>query len=162
MTTWLAIVLACGTSPEPVAEPAPPPSPAPVAAPAPAVAKARVNLNTANRAELEAIPGITPKLVHEFEEYRPYVSIRQFRKEIGKYIPEDQVASFEPHVYVPIDANGSDAATLMQIEGLDEAAAEALVAARPFEDASAFHAALAEHVPAPAAEQAMTTLVSGF
>ena len=47
-------------------------------------------------------------------EYRPYVSIRHFRREIGKYVSDEQVAAYEQYVYVPVDPNSADAETLMQ------------------------------------------------
>jgi DNA uptake protein ComE-like DNA-binding protein len=132
--------------PAPVAEPAPV-EPAPVAAPEPAAAAPRLNLNTAEEADIAALPGMTPRMVHEFEEYRPYVSVEQFRREIGKYVDEAQVAAWEPLVFVPIDPNASDAATLRQIPGLDEAGAAALAAGRPYADTAAFFAKVAELAP---------------
>ena len=63
----------------------------------------KVNLNTANGDDfLAAIPGLGNRMVREFQEYRPYVSIQQFRKEIGKYVDDAQVAEYEKYVYVPI------------------------------------------------------------
>lgn len=37
-------------------------------------------------------------MVRKFEEYRPYVSIQQFRREIGKYVDEAMVAAYEQYV----------------------------------------------------------------
>src|SRR4030095_7563202 len=55
--------------------------------------KAKLNLNTASQADLlRTIPNFGNRMVHEFEEYRPYKSIFQFRKEIGKYVDQAQVA----------------------------------------------------------------------
>ena len=103
------------------------------------VAKAKLNLNTASGAEFLAnIPGLGNKMVHEFEEYRPYRSIQQFRREIGKYVKPDQVAEYEKYVFVPIAINESDAATLQQIPGLDAAEAQALIAGRPYASNDAF------------------------
>lgn len=149
MLSLALFVLACST-PDVPTEPSAPTPPAteapdeedPTAAPDPAEAAPRVNLNSATKAQLETIPGMTPKMVHEFEEYRPYVSIAQFRKEIGKYVSAEQVASWEPFVFVPVAPNECDAATLMQLPGVDQAAADALIAQRPFADAAAFTAAL--------------------
>jgi DNA uptake protein ComE-like DNA-binding protein len=50
----------------------------------------RLNLNTATDEEILAIPGIGKRMLHEFKEYRPYKSIEQFRREIGKYIDRDK------------------------------------------------------------------------
>lgn len=87
-------------------------------------------------------------MVHEFEEYRPYRSILQFRKEIGKYVSQDQVAEYEKHVFVPIDPNQSDAATLQQIPGLDAAEAEGLIAGRPYASPQAFLLKLSDKISA--------------
>ena len=93
----------------------------------------KVNLNTATEDELlAAVPGLGERMVDEFLEYRPYVSIQQFRQEMGKYVDEAQVSEYENYVFVPISINDSDAATLQQIPGLDANEAEALIAARPF------------------------------
>lgn len=50
----------------------------------------RLNLNSASDEEILAIPGIGKRMLHEFKEYRPYKSIEQFRREIGKYIDKDK------------------------------------------------------------------------
>ena len=44
------------------------------------------------------VPGMSRRMAHEFEEYRPYTSIEQFRREIGKYVDDDEVARFERYV----------------------------------------------------------------
>lgn len=106
----------------------------------------KINLNTATSEDFMTIPNMGERMVHEFEEYRPYVSVQQFRREIGKYVDEGQVAEYEQYVYVPIDPNESDQETLMQVPGLDESEAASLVTARPFESNEAFLEALAEYV----------------
>jgi DNA uptake protein ComE-like DNA-binding protein len=57
-----------------------------------------VNLNTASDADILSIPGIGQRMLHEFKEYRPYRSIEQFRKEIGKYVNAKEVARLERYV----------------------------------------------------------------
>ncbi|HRW07325.1 MAG TPA: hypothetical protein P5121_19610 [Caldilineaceae bacterium] len=108
----------------------------------------KLNLNIVSGEELLAtIPDFGNRMVREFQEYRPYVSIQQFRREIGKYVDDAQVAFYEEYVYVPVNVNDSDAATLMQIPGVDEAAADALLAARPYDTSDAFLQTLAEVAP---------------
>jgi len=46
----------------------------------------KLNINTATGEAFRTIPDVGDRMVHEFEEYRPYVSVQQFRKEIGKYV----------------------------------------------------------------------------
>ena len=59
-----------------------------------------LDLNSATKEEIELIPGVGPKMRHEFEEYRPYTSIEQFRREIGKYVDENEVARLERYVTI--------------------------------------------------------------
>lgn len=57
-----------------------------------------INLNTAVDEDILLIPGMSSRMVHEFEEYRPYSDIEQFRREIGKYVDEAEVARLEQYV----------------------------------------------------------------
>jgi len=97
-----------------------------------------VDLNTASDAEILAIPGLNDRMLDEFKEYRPYGSILQFRKEIGKYVGDDQVKTWEAFVFVPIDVNQADVDTLQQLPGVDAAIAKKLTDGRPFDTNQAF------------------------
>lgn len=57
-----------------------------------------LNLNSAADADIQLIPGVGRRMAHEFEEYRPYTNIEQFRREIGKYVDEAEVARLEQYV----------------------------------------------------------------
>lgn len=57
-----------------------------------------INLNSADESEILLIPGVGNRMAHEFEEYRPYSSIDQFRREMGKYVDEAEVARLEQYV----------------------------------------------------------------
>ncbi|HWQ03329.1 MAG TPA: hypothetical protein VNL38_02515, partial [Candidatus Nitrosotenuis sp.] len=57
----------------------------------------QLNLNTATREEILLIPGMGNRMVREFFEYRPYKSLAQFRKEIGKYVDEKELARLEQY-----------------------------------------------------------------
>lgn len=59
-----------------------------------------IDLNTASAEEILLIPGVGPRMQHEFEEYRPYRGIEQFRREIGKYVDEAEVARLERFVTI--------------------------------------------------------------
>lgn len=67
------------------------------------------------------------------------------------------VAEYEKYVFVPVSVDESDAETLKQIPGVDDTAAAALIAARPFGSSEAFLAKLAEIVPG-----ADSTLAASF
>ena len=60
----------------------------------------QINLNTASDAEILLIPGLGNRMLHEFQEYRPYRAIAQFRREIGKYVDDKEVARLERYVTV--------------------------------------------------------------
>jgi DNA uptake protein ComE-like DNA-binding protein len=59
-----------------------------------------ININTATDAEILAIPGVGPRMLREFKEYRPYTSIEQFRREIGKYVDKAEVARLEKFIVI--------------------------------------------------------------
>jgi DNA uptake protein ComE-like DNA-binding protein len=132
------------TSPA-AASPVPAGSPV-AAAPAGATATTKLNLNTATREQFLAVPGVGDRMVREFFEYRPYLSIQQFRREIGKYVSQDQVAAYEQYVFVPIDPNNADADTLQQLPGVDASIASQLAAGRPYATADAFLTNLGQYL----------------
>jgi DNA uptake protein ComE-like DNA-binding protein len=59
-----------------------------------------IDLNTASGDEILLIPGVGPRMRHEFEEYRPYNSLAKFRREIGKYVDSAEVARLEGYVSI--------------------------------------------------------------
>ncbi len=59
-----------------------------------------LDLNSATAEEITLIPGVGDRMRHEFEEYRPYTSMEQFRREIGKYVDEAEVARLERYVEI--------------------------------------------------------------
>ena len=62
-----------------------------------------LDLNSASREEIALIPGMGPRMTREFLEYRPYASMAVFRREIGKYVPAEEVARLEQYTFVPMD-----------------------------------------------------------
>jgi DNA uptake protein ComE-like DNA-binding protein len=124
-------------------------------------AAAKLNLNDVTEDQLlSTIPNFSNRMVREFFEYRPYISIQQFRKEIGKYVSPEQVAAYEQYVYVPVKVDESDAATLQQLPGVDENTANELIADRPYGSNQAFLAKLATFVPEADAQQAAAYLAA--
>ena len=59
-----------------------------------------IDLNKASDAEILLIPGVGSRMLHEFKEYRPYTSIEQFRREIGKYVDAEELARLEKYVAI--------------------------------------------------------------
>ena len=59
-----------------------------------------IDINKATKEEILLIPGMGPKMLREFEEYRPYTSIEQFRRDIGKYVDKAELARLESFVAI--------------------------------------------------------------
>src|SRR5829696_7057677 len=113
-----------------------------IAVPDNAVAWPKYNLNTASSEQFMSIPGAGDRMTREFEEYRPYASIGQFRGEIGKYVSPQEVAAFEAYLFVPVDPNQADAETLQQLPGVNADVAQTLSAEGPFTTIESFLATL--------------------
>ena len=98
----------------------------------------KLSLNDASAEDFARIPGVGRRMVREFMEYRPYVSIEQFRREMGKYVDADAIAGYEKYTYVPVNINESDIATLTQIPGVTPEMAQMYIDARPYASNAAF------------------------
>ena len=57
-----------------------------------------INLNEASDDDILTIPGLGNRMLHEFKEYRPYKNFLQFRREIGKYVDDEEVARLERYL----------------------------------------------------------------
>lgn len=60
----------------------------------------RIDLNTASEEDILSIPGVGARMRHEFEEYRPYSSMAQFRREMGKYVDDGEVERLARYVEI--------------------------------------------------------------
>lgn len=60
-----------------------------------------LDLNSASDSAFMTIPGVGKKMAYEFQEYRPWKSMEQFRREIGKYVKPTEVARLERYVMLP-------------------------------------------------------------
>ena len=77
-----------------------------------------IDLNEFTDEEILLIPGVGSRMLHEFEEYRPYVALAQFRREIGKYVDDDELARLAQYVYVRIDLNRASDEAILSIPGV--------------------------------------------
>jgi len=59
-----------------------------------------VNLNTATDEDILSIPGAGRRMVREFKEYRPWKTMEQFYKEIGKYVDDKEVKRLARYVVI--------------------------------------------------------------
>jgi DNA uptake protein ComE-like DNA-binding protein len=105
-----------------------------------------INLNTASRAEILLIPGMSDRMAHEFEEYRPYTSLEQFRREIGKYVPAAEVARLEQYVFVPMSLNSAPGAAFLTIPGMTDRMVHEFEEYRPYTSFEQFRRELVKYV----------------
>lgn len=105
-----------------------------------------IDLNNASEAEILLIPAMSKKMAHEFEEYRPYKSMEQFRREIGKYVDDAEVARLEQYVFIPVDLNSASDAEIMRIPGMSKKMAHEFEEYRPYRDMEQFRREIGKYV----------------
>ena len=105
-----------------------------------------MNLNTTAEEDFQLVPGVGPRLAHEFEEYRPYDSIAQFRREIGKYVDEEEVARLEQYVFVPINLNTASDEEILSIPGVGEKLLHEFKEYRPYDSIAQFRREIGKYV----------------
>ena len=105
-----------------------------------------INLNTATREEIFLVPGVGRRMAHEFEEYRPYRALTQFRREIGKYVDDEEVARFEQFVFVPIDLNNASDEAILSIPGVGRRMRREFKEYRPYGNMEQFRREIGKYV----------------
>ncbi len=105
-----------------------------------------INLNTASGIEILLIPGMSNRMAHEFDEYRPYTSLVQFRREIGKYVDEDEVARLEQYVFVPLDLNSASREDFAGIPGVGNRMVREFLEYRPYQSMEQFRREIGKYV----------------
>lgn len=104
------------------------------------------NLNTTPEGDFKIIPGVGDRMAHEFEEYRPYIKIEQFRKEIGKYVDDAEVARYEHYVFVPVELNTASKEEIMAIPGVGERMHHEFEEYRPYKSMDQFRKEIGKYV----------------
>ncbi len=104
------------------------------------------NLNTTAEADFKMIPGVGDRMAHEFEEYRPYTSIKQFRREIGKYVDKDEVARYENYVFVPVELNTASEEDIKALPGVGNRMAHEFEEYRPYSNMEQFRKEIGKYV----------------
>ena len=105
-----------------------------------------INLNTASEEEILLVPGVGKRMAHEFEEYRPYSAIAQWRREMGKYVDDTEVARMEQYVFVPIDLNTATEEEILAIPGVGKRMAHEFEEYRPYSSMEQFRREIGKYV----------------
>ena len=104
------------------------------------------NLNTTEEKDFKMIPGVGDKMAHEFEEYRPYTSISQFKREIGKYVDEEEVARYLDYVFVPVELNTSSEDDIKALPGIGKKMTHEFLEYRPYKNLAQFRKEIGKYV----------------
>jgi DNA uptake protein ComE-like DNA-binding protein len=107
-----------------------------------------IDLNSAPREEIALIPGMGPRMIREFLEYRPYRDMAVFRREIGKYVSAEEVARLEQYTFVPMDINTASDDDLMTIPGLGPRMLREFKEYRPYRNVDQFRREIGKYVDA--------------
>jgi DNA uptake protein ComE-like DNA-binding protein len=106
-----------------------------------------VNLVSASQEELLLVPGAGPRMAHEFEEYRPWDGgIVRFRREIGKYVDDEEVARLEQYVFVPMDLNTASREDFLTIPGMGDRMVHEFLEYRPYVNMEQFRREIGKYV----------------
>ena len=105
-----------------------------------------LNLNTANESNFKMIPGVGDKMAHEFVEYRPYSSIEEFKREIGKYVDDSEVLRYLNYVFVPVELNTSKESDIKNLPGVGDKMAHEFVEYRPYKNITQFRREIGKYV----------------
>jgi DNA uptake protein ComE-like DNA-binding protein len=106
----------------------------------------QINLNTATNEEIQLIPRMGPRMLHEFLEYRPYKSLAVFHREIDKYVDDSELARLEQYVFVPIDLNTASDADILTIPGVGTRMLKEFKEYRPYKAMDQFRREIGKYV----------------
>jgi DNA uptake protein ComE-like DNA-binding protein len=106
----------------------------------------QINLNSATNEEILLIPGVGNRMLREFREYRPYKTIGQFRKEIGKYVDQKEVARLEQYVFVPVSLNSGSDEEILSIPGAGKRMLREFKEYRPYRNIEQFRKEIGKYV----------------
>jgi len=105
-----------------------------------------IDLNDVTDEEILLIPGVGDRMLHEFEEYRPYIGLAQFHREIGKYVDDDELARMAQYVYVRIDLNTASEEAILSIPGVGNRMLHEFEEYRPYTAMAQFRREMAKYV----------------
>jgi len=105
-----------------------------------------LNLNTATRDEILMVPNLGNRMAHEFEEYRPYKAMAQFRREMKKYVDDKEVTRLEQYVFVPINLNTATDEDIFSIPGLGKRMLHEFKEYRPYKNMEQFRREIGKYV----------------
>ena len=105
-----------------------------------------IDLNDVTDDEILLIPGVGNRMLHEFEEYRPYAALARFHREIGKYVDDEELARLAQYVYVRIDLNAASEEAILSIPGVGARMQHEFEEYRPYTSMAQFRREIGKYV----------------
>ena len=105
-----------------------------------------IDLNSSGDDEMKLVPGVGRRMAHEFEEYRPYKSMVQWRREIGKYVDDGELARLERYVFVPLELNSASEEDILTIPGVGRRMAHEFEEYRPYKSMNHWRREIGKYV----------------
>ena len=105
-----------------------------------------IDLNDVTNEEILLIPGVGNRMLHEFEEYRPYAGLAQFQREIGKYVDDAELDRLSQYVYVRIDLNTASDEAILSIPGVGDRMRHEFDEYRPYASMAQFRREIGKYV----------------
>jgi DNA uptake protein ComE-like DNA-binding protein len=105
-----------------------------------------IDLNDVTDEEILLIPGVGPRMRHEFEEYRPYAGLAVFQRAIAKYVDDDELALLAQYVYVRIDLNTASDEAILSIPGVGNRMRHEFDEYRPYAAMAQFRREIGKYV----------------
>jgi DNA uptake protein ComE-like DNA-binding protein len=112
-----------------------------------------INLNTATPQEILLVPGAGKRMVHEFDEYRPWKSYAQFAREIGKYVGADGAARLAQYTFIPVRLNTASDADILTIPNAGPRMVREFKEYRPWKTKEQFMKEIGKYVGAKETER---------
>jgi DNA uptake protein ComE-like DNA-binding protein len=107
-----------------------------------------LNLNTATPPEILLVPRIARRMTREFDEYRPWTTMAQFDREIGKYVDAAEVNRLKQYVFIPIDLNTATDEQIRTIPNLGANMVREFKEYRPWKTKEQFEREIGKYVDA--------------
>jgi DNA uptake protein ComE-like DNA-binding protein len=107
-----------------------------------------INLNTATPEEILLVPGAGKRMVHEFDEYRPWKTYAQFAREIGKYVGAEQAARLAHYTFIHVTLNTATDADILSIPGAGPRMVREFKEYRPWKTKAQFEKEIGKYVGA--------------
>jgi DNA uptake protein ComE-like DNA-binding protein len=106
----------------------------------------QLNLNTTSQEEFLMIPGVGNRMPREFRDNRPYKTMAQFRKEIGKNVDVKELARLEQYVFVPVSLNGASDEDILSVPGTGKRMLREFKEYRPYTNIEQFRKEIGKYV----------------